>query len=106
MRERARKQRNYAEQLARKQANDGKFLFAAANAVVPKSYPAHVRDDVISEIVIAVLEDKITVKDIGKEAPGFMRAYWREYSHYGRVSLDAVIPGSKTSYHDRFLTDN
>lgn len=78
---------------------------AAALRAVPRSLPDYVRDDVMAEILLAVAEAKIEIRDIAGSAKEFVKGYWREYSHMTTVSLDAPIPGMDgVSYIDRLVS--
>ncbi|KTR04993.1 hypothetical protein NS365_13250 [Aureimonas ureilytica] len=67
-------------------------LFAAADRAVSRSYPPHVRDDVVSEIVLSVLSGETRVEDIASVAPRFVTAYWRGQEDYRHTSIDAPSP--------------
>lgn len=69
-------------------------LYAAAAGAVPRTMPDHVRDDIISEIVIAVLEGDMTVADISDNVKRFVTAYWSGRDFHRTVSLDATISGT------------
>lgn len=69
-------------------------LFTAAKAAVPKYLDRHAREDIISSIVLAVLEGEIDEADIPAKAGGYITAYNRGSNHYNTVSIDAVIPGT------------
>lgn len=77
-------------------------LYASAKAAVPSSYPPYIRDDIISAIVLAVLEGEISEQAIKANAKRFEAAYWRERDLIGTLSLDAPIPGyDSMTYLDR-----
>lgn len=111
-RERARKRRNYRELKARVLAAEPKGIsctealhrnpvFVAANGAVPRSYPTYVRDDIVSEIVLAVLEKRVALDEVERCAAEFIRGYWRQFSQYREKSLDAPVPGrTRQTYHD------
>lgn len=81
-------------------------LYAAALAAVPTSLPRHVRDDVISSIVLAVLEGEFTQADIAKNAKRFVSAHYRDSEFHSLQSLDAIIPGTeKTRLGDTIRAD-
>lgn len=69
-------------------------LYATVSAVIPRGMPRHVRDDVISSIVLAVLEGELSQDDIRANAKRYITAYYREYDQFRCVSLDALIPGT------------
>jgi hypothetical protein len=75
-------------------------IYAAAHRAVPRHLPPHVRDDVISEIFLAVLENRIDVDQIGAEASLFIKEYWRAFGGFNTLSLDAKIGDGETTYLD------
>lgn len=65
-------------------------LYSAAWAAVPAGLPQHVRDDVISEIVLAVLMEEIRLDQIKASAPKFMAQHYKMHpAKFGPISLDA-----------------
>lgn len=80
-------------------------LYRMVDKAVSKTYPAHIRDDIISSAALAVLEGEIKSLDqIAKEIPKHITAYWRLHDHKRNVSIDApLFAGSSQTYHD-FLT--
>lgn len=52
-------------------------IYAAANRAVSKSLPGYVRDDVISDILVAVLSGELAVEDIAAQADTFRKAHNR-----------------------------
>lgn len=69
-------------------------LYAEASRQVPAGLPGFIRDDIISDIVIAVLDGEISAADIALKAKGIMKAYWRQFGDQRFVSLDATMPGT------------
>ncbi len=63
--------------------------FAAASQYVPRNLPQDMRDDIISDIVVACLEVKIRVEDVKKNVPRFIRAHNKAAGY--NISLDAEI---------------
>lgn len=70
-------------------------LYAAAVAAVPRTLPRDVRMDVVSAIVLAVLEGEFAEADIASEAKRFVTAHYRMFDQFKHRSLDAVIPGTE-----------
>src|SRR5690606_311875 len=68
-------------------------LYAAANGAVPRSLPPHARDDIVSEIVLAVLDGALAMEDINKAAARFVSSYWKARQLF-TLSLDAPIAGT------------
>ena len=63
------------------------------NNAVSRALPRFVRDDVVAAMCLAVLEGKLLVENISKEASKFLRAYNREFDHFKTISLDAPLAG-------------
>lgn len=85
----------------------GDAIYAAAFKAVPRTLPSYVRDDVISEIVLAVIEERIAAGDIAKRAQEFVKGYWREFGHMRRVSLDQLAYGEgRTTVGDNLTYDD
>ena len=68
-------------------------IYGAANEAVPRGLPADIRDDIISLIVLAVLEGELRPDEIATRSREVVRAHYREFSDF-TLSLDAVIPGT------------
>ena len=68
-------------------------LFSLVMAAVPKNLPDFIRDDVVTDIIVAVLERKISVENINVEARKFVTSYHREAGTYKTISLDATMAG-------------
>jgi hypothetical protein len=67
-------------------------LYAVVSSCVSRSLPRHIRDDVISSMVLDVLEGKLYRKDLGpKAARRYVTAYNREFETYATRSLDADL---------------
>lgn len=68
---------------------------------IPREIPSHVRGDVAATMLLAVLEGKLQLVDVNKEARIFIRAHYREFDTYKTVSLDAPVWGREgTTYLD------
>ncbi|GLS20144.1 hypothetical protein GCM10007874_31610 [Labrys miyagiensis] len=77
-------------------------VYARVNAAVSRGLPDFVRDDVIAEILLAVLEGTLSVDRIKVEAKAFLRAHNLMFDQFGSVSLDAPVPGTDgLTYGDR-----
>ncbi|MEW9304528.1 hypothetical protein [Labrys neptuniae] len=64
-------------------------LYAAVAAIVHRRLPAFVRDDVISSIVLDVLDGKLSREELdSKTARRYVSAYNREFETYAIRSLD------------------
>jgi hypothetical protein len=76
-------------------------LYAAASAAVAPHLERHTRMDIISDLVLAVLEGEINVTDLEKAAKEFTKRHWKMFGTIGTVSLDAPVSrGSKTTIGD------
>jgi len=69
-------------------------LYAEASRHVPARLPDFIRDDIVSDIVIAVLDGEFAVTDIALKATAVMAAYWRQFGDQRLVSLDAELTGT------------
>ncbi|MEI5680524.1 MULTISPECIES: hypothetical protein [unclassified Mesorhizobium] len=70
-------------------------VYAHVSKVISRAFPRHMRDDLISSILLAVLEGKLLLDHVEKRAPEFVRSYNREYDTFAAVSLDDFIPGTE-----------
>jgi len=61
---------------------------------VPRALPKHMRDDIVANMLLAVLEGNILIDNVAKEAKKFLTAYNREYDTFKTKSLDAPIAGT------------
>lgn len=67
-------------------------IFTAANCAVSSSLPAYIRDDVISEMVLAILEGRLIPKDAKARVGEFLTAYYRLHPvKFGPISLDEPV---------------
>lgn len=69
-------------------------LHRAASAAVPDTLPPDIRDDVISEMVVAVLEGSLSAIDVPRAARRFISDHFRSREWRSILSLDAVVPGT------------
>jgi hypothetical protein len=76
---------------AKKSRERGQDLLAATLACLPRALPGHMRDDIASEMMLAVLSRKISREALAAEAPSFIRVYWKANSRFDTMSLDAPI---------------
>lgn len=61
--------------------------YAAVHAVVPAGLPKWLRDDVISEVVLSILEGRISAAEAAREAQASLRQH--RSALYRELSLDA-----------------
>ena len=95
-RKRLRKEPKVGSQPVAKSATEAKSMlllqnkaFAAANEYVPRHLPHDMRDDIISDVVVACLELEICIEDVKKSIPKFITAHNKAAGY--NVSLDAEI---------------
>lgn len=77
----------------------GELLMDRIKAVMPRGLDAVLRDDVVGEIYLAVIEGRVEPEQIGAVARSFVNRGLREWQpFYGPRSLDAAIgtDGSRT----------
>jgi hypothetical protein len=76
-------------------------LYAAAWNATPRGLPDHLRDDIISDIVMGVLSGDFTADDIPAKAKAIISANRKHNSKWGPLSLDAErFDGSTRTLHD------
>lgn len=82
-------------------------VWLAANAVVPCGLPRDVREDVLSMIVLAVLEGEIKLEQVPDLAREFTNRHYRQFSKFDTVSLDEpIFYGDRKTLLDTLTTDN
>lgn len=79
-------------------------LFSAVDGVIGRGIDAHIREEVRSEMILAVLDGDITEAEITREtARAFVAAYHREAGTWGHRSFDATFGGGdRRTMHDTF----
>lgn len=107
-RARARARVSYAKKMERKNAaamvlKSGRAVIARAmpsrelyrliEAALPR-LPKHMRDDAMSEVAILLLDGEIGFDGIESAARRYLN---REHTRFGPYSLDALLPGSKST---------
>lgn len=81
-------------------------VYRRAMAALPSGLPRFISDDVVSSLCLAILEGEINVNEMPAQAKVFLRAYNREYHTFQTVSLDVLIPGTKTTYLDALVAES
>ncbi|UDF29953.1 UNVERIFIED_ORG: hypothetical protein LHK14_01140 [Roseateles sp. XES5] len=105
-REQARgRRRNKAHKAQRTINRSPDQVYMLINRAVSKALPDHVRDDVVSSMCLAVLEGKLFIEDIEKDAKRFLAAYNREFDHFKTTSLDEPINGQDGRTYLDLLAD-
>ncbi|TAA54612.1 hypothetical protein [Shinella sp. JR1-6] len=90
--QRARNKRRYAKERSIKKITlSPDEVFKLINKAVSRAIPKFVRDDVIAEMCLAVLEGKLFIENIGKEASKFLAAHNRAFDHFKTISVDTKI---------------
>jgi len=85
---------------------DPEAIWMRIDKAVNRSLPAHIREDVVSAMVLAALEGKLHVDKIESAARSFVTEYNRNNRVYEDVSLDAPIPGMEgITYLDKLVDD-
>lgn len=75
----------------RTNGHDAQTLQAKVSAAIPKYVDGSIRDDVVSEIVLAVMEGRIEPEDIGAAVKSFVQRGLGEWQSQRFRSLDAPI---------------
>lgn len=82
-------------------------VYRAIIKAVPAGLPKHVKDDVVGAMLLAVLERKLLVRDVKKQAAEFLRSHNREYDHFKTRSLDVkVFDDSGETFVDRLSSQD
>lgn len=64
-------------------------IMRAAREAVPAGLPDHVRDDVASEMMLAMFEGRLALRDLGRRVREYLAAHYRIHpTRYGPLSLD------------------
>jgi hypothetical protein len=93
-RERARgRRRKQAEIAQRTIKRSPDQVYSLIDAAISPQLPRHIREDVVSAMCLAVLEGKLFIENIGKEAKAFLASYNREFDYFKTASLDEPING-------------
>jgi hypothetical protein len=67
-------------------------LIDRINAVVPRTLPRDMRDDIIGEMTLAVIEGRLKIEDVESRAAEFVRASFKaDHNRWGALSLDKPI---------------
>jgi hypothetical protein len=74
----------------RQRLQEREFL-ATVREAIPSGLPRDVRDDIASDMILAVAERRLQRDKIRKAVASFVRSYWQRNPRMGFVSLDAPI---------------
>lgn len=81
-------------------------IFALLRSAVPATLPRQIRDDVIGKMALEIFEGKLRPADIGRRVREYVAAQFREFSNFGRVSLDArLYDDGNATLLDRLSTE-
>jgi hypothetical protein len=84
----------------------GDDIFALIRSAVPATLPRQIRDDVIGKMALEIVEGKLRPADIGRRVREYVTAQFREFSNFGRVSLDArLYDNGNATLLDRLSTE-
>jgi len=73
-------------------------LLMAVDAVVPKTLPETIRQDVCQDLILAVLEGTVPIAGLAESAGEYTKQVFAQYPlKYGLLSLDAPAPWSEDS---------
>jgi len=93
-RERARGRRRVKAEASKRAINRSpEEIYALIIKALPRALPTYIRDEVASAMCVAVLEGKLFIENIGKEAKAFIASYNREFDYFKTASLDEPING-------------
>lgn len=105
-RERARSRRRTQAQIAQRTiGRSPDQVYMRINRAIPRALPSHVRDDVVASMCLAILEGKLFIENIEKEAKSFLGAHNREFDHFKTASLDEPINGQDGRTYLDLLAD-
>lgn len=86
--------RQLAREIYRRQAGTSSARaqrgMALATAAIPRNIPPEVRDDVLGDIMLALIDGTVRLDEVTKKVPDYIRAHNRKYNAFRNVSLDAV----------------
>jgi hypothetical protein len=87
-------------------AEHGADIFMLIRSAVPATLPVQIRDDVIGAMALEIVEGKLRPADIRRRVREYVSAQFRQFSKYGRVSLDArLFEDGNATLLDRLSTD-
>jgi hypothetical protein len=82
-------------------------LYRTADLAVSRGLQDHIRDDVKSDIVEAVLDGSLRLEDISREVGKYIAAHFAKFSSYKFRSLDQTLfDDDDIAFIDRLTTDD
>lgn len=93
--------------VALKRVLNSNELFRAVNQAVSANLPPHVRDDVIQNMILAILEGELTLSEVRSKSRQYLRDYDRATERWKTVSVDQTIAGTEDlKLLDRLSTED
>jgi hypothetical protein len=84
----------------------GADIFMLIRSAVPANPPAQIRDDVIGAMALEIVEGKLRPTDIRRCVREYVAVQYRQFSKFGRVSLDArLFEDGNATLLDRLSTE-
>ncbi|TPJ52690.1 hypothetical protein [Mesorhizobium sp. B2-6-4] len=94
----SRKLRERAKRIIEKSINtirhDPDTVYRVVSRAVSSALPRFMRDDVIASMLLAVLEGKLLLENVGARVKDYVTGYNREYDTIKTLSLDAPMGGT------------
>ncbi|MER8567532.1 hypothetical protein NKH85_16240 [Mesorhizobium sp. M0924] len=69
-------------------------VYRLVSRAVSSGLPRFVRDDVMSSMILAVLEGKLLLENVASSAKSYLARHNREYDSFKTLSLDAPMGGA------------
>lgn len=66
-------------------------LYAAADRVVPRKLPSFVREDVVSDLCLGVLDGSFTIEDMPQQVTGLVQRHRGQSSKFSEPSIDDPV---------------
>jgi hypothetical protein len=74
--------------------HDPDTVYRVVSRAVSSALPRFMRDDVISSMLLAVLEGELLLENVGTRIKDYLGRYNREYDGFKTLSLDAPMGGT------------
>lgn len=68
-----------------------RILLERCHAVIPRTLPRDVRDDVYGMLILSVYEGRTPLRVRPEHAKAILAEHYRHFSKFDTVSLDAVV---------------
>lgn len=95
-----------ASQESRAKALTADAVYAAADRAISRNLPPHLRDDIVSCMVLAALEGQIAIENMAKRAASFISGWFGDQHWRDNVSIDDTIPGrGRQTYAEAIASD-